>query len=184
MPRRDSIPVTGPPDASSPDFVTEASRFFAEINGPLVGALSIRTGDRATAEDIAQEAIARAWADWENVGLMANPRGWVFRVGFNLASSHWRRLTIRRRAERREAATAESTVPGPDLTTVDALTLDEALRSLSRRQQEVVILRHFVHMSVAETAEVLGISEGTVKTQTHRALASLRVELEVDDAHR
>lgn len=157
-------------------FTTDASRFFAEVKDPLVGALTIRTGSRPLAEDLAQEAIARALADWSTVSTMTNPRGWVFKVAFNLSASHWRRLRARRRAEARDA-TIEGADPSPELLTVDQLVLRDAISALSPRQQEVVILRHFVRMSVTETAETLGVSPGTVKTLNHRAFAQLRTSL-------
>lgn len=167
--------------ATSPlDFQTDASRFFAEVKNPLVGALVIRTGSRALAEDIAQEAIARAWADWPAVSVMTNPRGWVFRVAFNLSTSHWRKLRSRRRAEHRSSADTSLTTPSPEILAVEHLALREAIAGLTGRQQEVVILRHFVRMTVAETAETLGVTPGTVKTLNHRALAALRVSLDAD----
>ncbi len=52
-----------------------------------------------------------------------------------------------------------------------------AVRRLSQRQREVLVLRFFAELSVAETAEVIGASPGTVKTHTSRALAALRVEM-------
>ncbi len=170
------------PGAAVHRFVTEPTQFFDDIIHPLVGALTIRTGDRALAEDLAQEAIARAWAQWNEVSVMVNPHGWVYRVAFNLAASHWRRARIRRRAERNERNGSDTTERGPELATVEQLVVREAIAGLSRQQQEVVILRHFVKMSVAEAAEALGVSPGTVKTQNHRALTRLRAALvEGDD---
>ncbi len=168
--------VGGTPDGRREPFTTDASRFFADVKDPLVGALTIRTGSRPLAEDLAQEAIARALANWPVVSTMTNPRGWVFKVAFNLSTSHWRRLRARRRAEARDT-TGEHPHPGPELLTVDQLVLRDAIATLSPRQQEVVILRHFVRMSVAETAETLGVTPGTVKTLNHRAFAQLRTSL-------
>ncbi len=176
---RSTARSNGHTSAGDSPFESEAARFFAEVQDPLVGALTIRTGDRSLAEDLAQEAIARALADWQSVGVMANPRGWVFRVGFNLANSHWRRARIKARAERTHAPVEgdRSTAPGPDLLAVEHLVVREALDGLSKRQREVVILRHYVRMTVEETASVLGVSAGTVKTLNHRALAKMRNHL-------
>lgn len=169
-------------ERSTDAFVTDAAAFFDEVKNPLVGALTIRTGDRLIAEDLAQEAIARAWADWSRVSAMSNPRGWVFRVGLNLAASHWRRAASRRRAERADEHDRTTVVErGPELLAVEDLAVRAALQQLSRRQQEVVILRYYVRLDVNETAEALGIAPGTVKTQSHRALAKLRAVLGDDD---
>ncbi|MEM9132414.1 MAG: sigma factor [Actinomycetota bacterium] len=86
-------PVVVPP--------TDIGVFLAELHGPLIRALTVRTGDRAVAEDLAQEAIMRTWLDWDRVAAMENPRGWVYRIGFNLAASQWRRRLVRRRVEQR-----------------------------------------------------------------------------------
>ena len=151
-------------------------RFLSEVKDPLVGALTLRTGDRDLAEDLAQETIARALANWERVSEMANPTGWMYRVGFNLAASHWRRLAIGVRAER---GAAEST--SFQLHTAEDMVVRNSLARLSRRQQEVIILRFYLGFSVTQVAETLGVAQGTVKTQTHRALKHLRIELE--DSH-
>jgi RNA polymerase sigma-70 factor (sigma-E family) len=151
-------------------FELEAERFVRAVTPRLVGALTIRTGSRAVAEDLVQEALARAWADWGRVSTMHNPTGWVYRVAFNLAASHWRRRAAQRRAERR----SEPADTSLQLHTAEAVVLRDALGSLSDRQQQVVILRYYLGCNVEETAEVLGVSPGTVKTQTSRAIARLR----------
>jgi len=61
------------------------------------------------AEEIAQEALARAWERWDVVSLMSSPDGWTYRVAFNLAKSHYRR----RQAEKRAMDRLESGDPGP-----------------------------------------------------------------------
>jgi RNA polymerase sigma-70 factor, ECF subfamily len=151
-------------------FELEAERFVRAVTPRLVGALTIRTGSRAVAEDLAQEALARAWADWARVSTMHNPTGWVYRVAFNLAASHWRRRAAERRAERR----SDPADPCVQLHTAEAVVLRDALARLSDRQQQVVILRYYLGCNVEETAEVLGVSQGTVKTQSSRAMARLR----------
>lgn len=158
-------------------FVPDAEAFLASVGAHLTGALAIRVGDRVLAEELASEAIARAWADWARVSTMENPTGWVFRVGFNLAASHWRRRAARRRIESRQ--------PVRDLAvnvcSVDALVIRDAIAELSEQQQRVVILRFYVQMSVQETADTLQVSAGTVKTQTWRAMARLRTLLDEAD---
>ena len=124
-------------------------------------------GDAPTAEDLAAEALARAYARWPKVKGLAHRDAWVLRVASNLAVD-----TVRRRARRRVEG-AESYQATPD----DRLVLKAALRRLPARQREVVVLRHFSDLSEQEVADVLGITVGSVKTHNHRALAALRTQL-------
>lgn len=151
-------------------------KFFDELRHDLVGAMTLRLGSRSIGEEIAQDAMARAWERWSDVSLMANPKGWVYRVAFDLAGSRWRRHFAERRALQRLGAH-----PEPVLWSVESIELHAALAELSPRQKEVIILRYFVECSVAETAEALGISDGTVKTQTHRAIARLRRHIDLPE---
>src|SRR5581483_8077717 len=74
---------------------------FCRALGPrLVGSLLLFTGDRALAEELAQEALARAFQHWDRVGTMAAPEAWAYRVAFNLARSSFRRRAVERRAQR------------------------------------------------------------------------------------
>lgn len=175
IPLTPSLRRTGERSNIEADLDRTAGEFLLSISAELVGALTIRLGDRWLAEELAHEAIARAWADWERVSAMDNPTGWVFRVGFNLASSHWRRRAAARRADqRRPIATASDAS-----LSADAVALAAAIDRLSDQQQRIVILRYYLQFDVAETAAALGVSTGTVKTQTSRALRRLR--LLVDD---
>jgi RNA polymerase sigma factor (sigma-70 family) len=161
-------------------FESEAGAFLDAVGAELVGALTIRVGDRRLAEELASEAIARAWADWSRVSAMENPTGWVFRVGFNLAASHWRRAAARRRIDARHPLDERSV----HVRTAEAMAMHEAISRLSDQQQRVVILRYYAQFSVEETAEALRVSESTVKTQTARAMTRLRALLGDADADR
>jgi RNA polymerase sigma factor (sigma-70 family) len=161
-------------------FESEAGAFLDAVGAELVGALTIRVGDRRLAEELASEAIARAWADWSRVSAMENATGWVFRVGFNLAASHWRRAAARRRIDARHPLDERSV----QLRTAEAMVMHDAIGRLSDQQQRVVILRYYAQFSVEETAEALRVSESTVKTQTARAMSRLRALLGDADADR
>jgi len=125
-------------------------------------------GDRAEAEDIAQEALARAFVRWDRVSGFAGP--WVVRVAGNLAIDRVRR-------SRRTAPGGAAEVAGPSELRVD---LQAALVRLPKRQRECVVLRHLADLPEAEVARVLGCSTGTVKTHTSRGLAALRVAMGVE----
>lgn len=122
--------------------------------------------DRMEAEDVAAEATARALDRWRRVSQMTSSTGWVIRVASNLATD------VLRRRPRVELAPAEppSVVEDPDT----RLDVRQMLAVLPRRQRDVVALRFLVDMSEEEIAEVLGISAGSVKQHTSRALHRLR----------
>lgn len=124
-------------------------------------------GDAASAEDAAAEALARAYAHWPKIADEPWCEGWVVRVTTNVALDISRK---RRRVDHRPPA--DRGVEDDDVAVRVALVA--ALAKLPRRQREVVALRHLSGLSEAETAEVLRVSAGSVKTHLHRGIASLR----------
>jgi RNA polymerase sigma factor (sigma-70 family) len=123
-------------------------------------------GERADAEDVAIEAVARAQARWADVARYGEP--WVVRTATNLALDQLRRG---------RAPVPGTTPTDDDLTTEHRIDLVRALRRLPRRQREVVLLRYVGDRSEREAAEVLGISAGSVKQHASRGLAALRADL-------
>lgn len=156
----------------------EAAAFCHRLRPRLVGALGLHLGDRGIAEELAQEALARAWARWARIRRLDRPDAWAFRVAFNLARSHWRRRGAERRASER-ARNWRSEPSGTD--TASVLVVREAVAALPERQRRALVCRYYVQFTVAETAEVMACAEGTVKSLTHRALASLRERVEIDE---
>lgn len=130
--------------------------------------------DPASAEDVAAEATARAYAHWRKIGDQPWREGWVVRVATNLALD-----VARKRNHIADQAPAEDVV---DDDVASRMVLVDALARLPRRQREVVALRHLGDLSEVECAEALRISTGSVKTHLHRGLAALRLRLgrEVD----
>jgi RNA polymerase sigma factor (sigma-70 family) len=111
---------------------------------------------------------------------MANPQGYAFRIAVNLSRSWFRRKVRERRALARLDTTGVSDEPA----TAERLATRSAMLALPRRQREVVLLRYFAGMDVAETAEAMGCTAGTVKAHTHRAMARLREQLQVSEEPR
>jgi RNA polymerase sigma factor (sigma-70 family) len=134
----------------------------------LVGALSLYTGDAALAEELAQEAVARACRQWRSVRRMDAPGAWLHRVARNLAHSHFRHERV---VARHAGQLAPAGVTADD---ADAVALRLAVAALPERERDAIVLRYYVGCSVRETATVLDCPEGTVKTLTHRAVAMLR----------
>lgn len=154
---------------------------FCEAEWPrLVGALSLYTGDADLAEELAQEAVARACRHWRRVRTMDAPAAWLHRVARNLAHSHFRRARAGARAHDRARVDRDPAAPD------DAVTIRVVVASLPRRERDAIVARYYLGMSVRETAAALECPEGTVKTLTHRAIARLRdagfVDQEIIDA--
>jgi RNA polymerase sigma-70 factor (ECF subfamily) len=144
---------------------TDAFEVFFTATFPRARALGTRLVGSAFGEDLAIDALARAYARWKAVSRMEFPEAWVMRVVTNSAIDE-----IRRKKAYLPA------VNPPDQLANLALrdNLVEALRSLTRRQQEVVVLRYIVDLSEADVGHILGMSTGSVKTHLHRAVPRLR----------
>ncbi len=124
-------------------------------------------GDRAAAEDIAQEALARALVRWRRVEDHAVP--WVIRVSTNLALDRLRgssRSVVRQPPE-------QIADDDPERSAL-RLTLARELAALPRRQREVVALRYLADLTEVQVAAALGLSQGSVKRHAGRGLAALR----------
>ena len=129
-------------------------------------------GDWHRAEDIVQTAMAQVYARWDRIRREDGPEGYAHRAVVNAA------IDERRRPWRRERTTdvlPERATPPED----DGITpaVVEALATLPRRQRAVVVLRYVEDLDVEQTAALLGISPGTVKSQASKGLASLRAHL-------
>jgi RNA polymerase sigma-70 factor (sigma-E family) len=168
-------PVTGrrrAPDGGEPP---ELVAFCVAVHPHLVGALTLHLGDRAVAEELAQESLVRIWQRWDEVGTYDSPRAWAFRVAYNLANSGLRRRAAERRARTRLEAAPADGVDGS--TWAEHLAVREAVAALPDRQRTAVVLRFFAGLSVDEAAAAMGCPAGTVKSLVHRAVAALRASL-------
>ena len=147
---------------------------FCHTHHPSIfNALRWTLGDPDLAEDATNEAFARAYERWdqpssgEQSGKVA---GWVYTTGLN-----WARRRIRRRQRERELTTP-ITEPCQDIG-VDHLDLQRALTAVPLKFRSVLVLRLLLQHTEAETAAVLGIELGTVKSRMNRGLEKLRIEL-------
>jgi RNA polymerase sigma-70 factor (sigma-E family) len=150
--------------------------FVLDRSAALLRTAFLLTGDRGHAEDLVQVALLRIALKWRNA--RENPEAYARRVLVNLARDRWRR-SRRRVAE--QAVDALPSAPAVHRDHADAVVdralLQRALAALPHRQREVVVLRFFEDLSVADTAVAMGTSEGTVKSYTSRALTQLRQSL-------
>jgi len=130
------------------------------------------TGDRHTAEDLVQTALAKLYLSWDKVQQRDSIDGYVRRILVNEHNSLWRRGW-----KRREYATDDLPVEGHATDEYDEgqrAAVWAVVQTLPRKARAVVVLRYYEQLSEAETADILGISVGTVKSQASRALATLR----------
>lgn len=139
----------------------------------LLRAAYLVCGDRQLAEDLLQDALVKLAARWRTV-REEHPDAFVRRILYRDAVSSWRK---RRREVLTEPIPYAVPAPDPAPGVGDRLDLWRALDTLTPRQRAVLVLRFFDDRSVAETADALGVSEGTVKSTTHDALARMRAAL-------
>lgn len=136
--------------------------FFAQACPRLISVAYVLTGDRAAAQDLAQEALVRAWERWPRLSTYDDPEAWARRVVHNLAVSRWR---VRRRLVF-GGRTPARTVDGPRA--AEHQELVAALRHLPDQQRRAVVLHDALAFPIASVAAELGVPEGTVKSWLHR----------------
>jgi RNA polymerase sigma-70 factor, ECF subfamily len=154
--------------------VDDFETFFGQCYGSVVRAVAMAVGDRGRAEDLAQEAFARAFRRWRVVSVMERPVTWVYIVALNAERKRWRR-------EERVSSCGDQTdavVGDPAGRVTTAVVVRDALARLAPRQRCAVSLRYLADLRIAEVAEVMDCAEGTVKATLHQALRNLRVDLE------
>ena len=153
---------------------TAVERLLAERGQHLMRAAVALTGSRADGEDLLQAALERLLQNWNRIDT--DPEGYLRRTLYNLAADGWRRRGRWRgrlaefRSQARAGKTSEADIAAVDLRD----TLVRLLRQLPPRQRAVVVLRYWEQRSEAETARLLGCTEGTVKSAAARGLRRLR----------
>jgi len=152
-----------PGDTGFTDYVTAQAAWLRKVAYLLCG-------DWHRADDLVQTAITRLYANWQRASHADNLDGYARRTLVNTflaeqRTSWWRRVDLR-------STDHDPPAPGSDVEA--ALDLRAALARLPVRQRATVVLRYYCDLPVAETARALSCSEGTVKSQTARAMDALR----------
>jgi RNA polymerase sigma-70 factor (sigma-E family) len=151
--------------------------FVVTRSDRLLRTAYLLTHDWGTAEDLLQEALAKAWFAWPGI---EEPEAYVRKVLVTTYTSWWRR--------RWRGELPSDNLPDPASYDRHADPREELWRAVGRlpaRQRAVIVLRFYEDQPVAEVARLLGCQEGTVKSQTAKALAKLRVdEAIVKELHR
>jgi RNA polymerase sigma-70 factor (sigma-E family) len=149
------------------DFVTARS-------AALLRTAFLLAGDWATAEDLLQTALTKTYLAWKRLGQIEAVEPYARRVLVNTATSWWRR---RWHGERPTEFLPERAAPDRLDEQLERDALWRHVKALPARQRAVLVLRFYEDMSEAQTAALLNISAGTVKSQTSRALGTLRQRL-------
>ncbi|MFN2537630.1 MAG: SigE family RNA polymerase sigma factor [Mycobacteriales bacterium] len=153
------------------------SEYVVARSAALLRTAYLLTGNRTDAEDLLQTTLAKTYLAWDNIRDRAATDGYVRRTMVNTQTSIWRR-------HKPEALYDEPPDrPGRDAHADSDLhdALWSALAKLGRKQRAILVLRYYEDLSEADTAALLGVSVGTVKSTTSRALAALRQDASLRD---
>jgi RNA polymerase sigma-70 factor (sigma-E family) len=158
----------------------EFREFVAARSAALLRSAYLLAGDWATAEDLLQTALTKTYLAWKRLGEIEAVEPYARRVLVNTATSWWRR---RWHGERPTEFLPERAVADATEEQLDRDLLWKHVKALPARQRAVLVLRFYEDMSEAQTAELLSISAGTVKSQTSRAIGTLRQRLTAEGVH-
>ena len=153
----------------------EFEEFFERHYRELGRLAYLLTGDRGAADDLSGDVFLATWKQWERVRDRDQPLAYVRRIMINMASSRVRRLVRERHQLTLLQVDAEPVTAGPDGAAV--IDVRTALQALPVRRRTCVVLRHAFDLSEQEVAATLGISVGTVKSQTSKGVAQLQALL-------
>jgi len=151
---------------------SEFERFVRDVEPKLRRALVAGFGAQL-GRQAAADALVWSWENWGKVRRLDNPAGYLYRVGRTAAT----------RAGGRDIPAPHIPSPHTDGNVVFEPDLMPALVALSRPQRTAVLLVHGYGYTIREAAELVGVTASTIHRDCDRALAELRVHLEVEDVH-
>ncbi len=154
----------------------EVFRGFVAARGhALIRTAYLLTGDQQLAEDLVQTALEKAVRHWSSIRDVGAAEQYVRRTMYRENISLWRRRRlVELPADVVPEPRRDGTTGQPAEQALDRIVLRNALMLLGPRQRTVLVLRYFEDLTEQQTADLLGISVGTVKSQSHKALAAMR----------
>ena len=166
------------------DFVDRAefSAFFRAEYPGLVALATAVTGDRQAGEDVAAEAMSRAFRRWNRVSSYDRPGAWTRRVAINLLHSRRRRVGSEVRAALRLRPRTSATTGDRSDEVVGADSFQRLLSLLAPRQRTATALFYLDDLPVAEIAQLMGCTDGTVKSHLHAARAAIADALQENES--
>ena len=157
----------------------EFDEWVAQRGAALLRFAYLLTRDHARAEEAVQDALIAAYSRWSRICRGQDPEAYVRRSIVNADISRWRRFL------RRETPTADLTPSGSGPDHAEAQAEQDAVwalcATLPSKQRAAVVLRYYEDLPDADIAEILGCSPATVRSQIHRALASLRTTIGTEE---
>ncbi len=157
---------------------TEFDAFYDATSRRVLHQMYAMTGNLADAQEVTQEAYARAWQRWKTVRQADSPEAWIRTVAWRVAASRWRKAKNGITAFARHGPADHGDPPSPD-----HVALITALRQLPEGQRRAIVLHHLVGSSVDEIAHETNTPPGTIKARLSRgrtALAELLSDTDVD----
>ena len=160
----------------TPGNEADFERLYQTSYGKILGTLTAMLGDRAAAEDCAQDAFERAYKKWSTWQPIAPAEAWVHRIAINAAVSHQRKMRLREVGEVIRRIGRPGLGPDPQ-DHIEHRDLTEALAKLPPKQAAAIVLRHYHGYTNRAIAQALGIPERTVASRLAVAKDRLRVML-------
>jgi RNA polymerase sigma-70 factor, ECF subfamily len=158
-------------DATPVERLADFAVFFRTEYAGLVALATAVTGDRAAGEDVAAEAMSRAYRRWHRIGGYDRPGAWTRRVAVNLLHSRRRRLASEVRTRFRVGGDRPIEDRADEVVGADHF--QRLLAPLAPRQRTAAALHYLADLSVADIAETMGCAEGTVKSHLHAARSAI-----------
>jgi len=164
-----SVPESTPVGDEVAERAPTFEDFFHQEYARLYAALGLMTGNRAEAEELAQDAFLKLWERWDRVRRLEDPTGFLYRTALNLARSRHRRakLALTKTFSPVERVDDFSWVDDRDV-------LVRALRGLIPQQRAAIVLTALLGFSSEEAGEMLGMKGPTVRTLSSRARAAMK----------
>jgi RNA polymerase sigma-70 factor (sigma-E family) len=159
--------------ANAADPTPSVTDLFRDHHLELVRLALVMVHDLATAEDVVQDAFERLHRGWPSLRQPENSLSYVRSCVLNGCRSVHRRAAVARKHAPRLATPVTATRPDGASDRADRGEMVAALRHVPRRQREVLVLRYYLDLDVSEVADTLGISPGSVRSNTARGLAKL-----------
>ena len=165
-----------PSEAIAADEASAFEDFFRGQTQNLYAHLCLITGNRAEAEELAQDAFLKVWERWDRVADMEEPVGYLYRTAMNLFRKRYRRVgvalrkTVSVELHEDEFATAE-----------DRSVVAGALVELAPRQRAALVLTELIGFSSEDAGRMLGVRAGTVRALASQGRAAIKQHLEADD---
>ncbi|MGV9566054.1 SigE family RNA polymerase sigma factor [Streptomyces sp. NPDC003480] len=158
--------------------VPEFEEYVRTRHAALLRSARRLVADPLDAQDLLQTALARTYSRWDRIADKRLADAYLRRVMINTRTEWWRATKLR---ELPAEHVPDTSIDDTTEQHADRALLLDVLKVLAPKQRSVVVLRHVEQMTTQETAAVLGMAPGTVKSTLHRALARLRQELERRD---